>query len=92
MEALIGLIVWILIAHWIGKWAERDSLNYWTAFWLSLILTPIIGAIYVGFSQSDLEKAKKKISPEDLIKWNELKEKGIISEEEFKKQKEKYLK
>ena len=51
MEANIGIfpiaVVWLMLASYIGAYAYKRGLNFWLGFSISLLFTPIIGAIAV---------------------------------------------
>ena len=77
------------------------NIGYWRAFFLSLILSPLFGGIIALLSErkvkekiivANQEKETKSISVADEIKkYQDLKNSGAITEEEFLKIKSKLL-
>lgn len=45
---VIGGLVWILAAIFIGKWLHRNGHGFMMGFFVSLILSPLLGLILVG--------------------------------------------
>jgi hypothetical protein len=105
----MGIFVgWVLLAILIGGIGQSRKIGFMAAFFLSLILSPIIGIFITLASQTieDAEFKKKTIefqkeSPpnfqnetdiiEKIVQLAELKEKGILTEEEFNIQKQRLL-
>jgi len=50
-------LVWIALSAGVGLFGIDKTIGFWGAFLLSLILSPLIGAIIVFFSKSKEQKA-----------------------------------
>jgi len=62
---LLGLVVVIVVAHFIGKAAARKERSYGSFFALSILLSPLITALVVAalpFSSQDPNKPKHRES------------------------------
>lgn len=101
MEIFFIWIVGCVIAGFIGS--ER-SIGFWGAFFLSLVLSPLIGIIasLVSKSNEQANLEKQMLSnqsqlqnsnvygsslADELRKLKELKDEGVITDEEFERQK-----
>jgi fumarate reductase subunit C len=60
MEAEIGIIpiivVWIMLASYIGAFAYKRGVNFWLGFSVSFLFTPIVGAIAVVATMPKVRK------------------------------------
>ena len=51
MGVIWGIIVLFIVAWLIGKYAERKRIGFWGAFWLSILLTPLVGLLVALLSR-----------------------------------------
>ncbi len=95
IQYLIAL--YIIACALVGTIGMGRQIGFFLAFFISLLTTPIIGLIVTALSSKssvevNQENQSKNVSVSDeLLKLNELKEKGILTEEEFNRQKDKIL-
>ena len=105
---------WIIFSIIVGALGSGRKIGFAGAFFLSLILSPVIGLIITLFSKdkedekykeevlstqkqqqetlSEIKENSKTISiSEELTKLKELKDKGLLSDDEFQKAKDKLL-
>ncbi len=82
MEVLI--ILYLLVCALVGAIGQNRKIGFFGGFFVSLILSPIIGLIVVLVSSHETVwvKDSKDIS-EELLMLHKLKGNGIISEEEY---------
>lgn len=98
------IIGWIALSVLCGIYAGNKGKSFFGYFLLAIFLSPLVGfvAAYVIEDESKTFKSNEiknnnqdKINnsvSDEIIKLNELKEKGILTEEEFNDQKNKILK
>lgn len=75
---LFGIFIWLFMCIGLGKWNESRGNSFWNAFIISLLCSPIIGAIQVlltspnqkGAEEIILQKGEMKKCPScaELIK------------------------
>jgi hypothetical protein len=105
---------WIIFSFIVGALGSGRNIGFWGAFFLSLILSPVIGLIITLFSKDkEDEKYKQEVLitqkqqqetltkiqdnakttsiADDLNKLKEMKDNGLLNDEEFQKAKEKIL-
>ena len=96
-EALI--VTYLILFFIVGAIGTNRKIGFWKAFFFSLLLSPVFGAI-ITFISSKKEsvvvinqgKSTSSLSVADeLKKFKELKDAGTITEEEFNKIKERLL-
>lgn len=111
----MGIFIgWIIFSIIVGALGSSRKIGFAGAFFLSLILSPVIGLIITLFSKdkenekykeeilitqkqqqetlSEIKENSKTISiTEELTKLKELKDKGLLSEDEFQKAKDRIL-
>jgi len=90
------IILWIVLCFIVGIWGNSRKIGFWKSFILSLLLSPIIGFIFVALSErkSDIKMKEDISSTNRIIKIKELsdlKDKGAISQEEFEKLKKEII-
>jgi uncharacterized membrane protein len=96
--------LWIALTFVVAFLGSERKIGGFTAFFLSLVLSPLIGILIVLTStklseeqfQKELLQAQTKEVPEvetasEIEKYHDLLQKGIISQEEFDKKKAKIL-
>ena len=73
ISIVVGLIINVIIAGLIGKLGREKKIGYRTSFWVSFLLSPIIGILMVIASVplSDEDKADLKPSNIDWEKKGE---------------------
>lgn len=47
---ILRIIGWLVLSAVIGGWSQSKGRGFWYGFLFSIFLSPIIGAIIVGFS------------------------------------------
>ena len=92
----IILAFWIILSFIVGSMATDKSIGFWGGFFLSLLLSPLIGLIIViiapGKPDPSAQIPAQNLSVADEIaKFSRLYEDGIISKEDFEAQKNKLL-
>lgn len=97
------IFFWLLGSLVIGIIGSDKTLGFWGSFFISLLVSPVIGLIIVLLSKTkEDEAAQKKMvqavtnqqkpsTADELKKLLELKEKNAISDTEFEKLKAKLL-
>jgi peptidoglycan hydrolase CwlO-like protein len=68
---IVVIILWIALSFLMALWGKSKNIGYWGAFFISVILSPIIGFIVVSMSR------KKAIFS---AKWNKVIKKAEIAE------------
>ena len=101
------IIGWIVLSVLCVIYASNKGKSFFGYFILAILLSPLIGFVAAMIAKDESKSLKSNtISDEDsqvkqksnisvsdeIIKLNELKEKGILTEEEFTEQKNKLLK
>ena len=97
-------IMYILLCFVVGIIGKDRNIGFPVAFFISLLLSPIIGLIITlssskmkdeEYKEKMLEIAENKAAPssvaDQLHKLNELRKEGVLTDEEFYEQKEKLL-
>ena len=90
----VGLIINGIVANIIGNLGKEKKIGYWTSFWVSFLLTPILGVLLVIASRpiTEIEKEENKKlnvgseSVKDFIFENK---KLVLTPEELQKLKKK---
>ncbi len=91
------IALYIIFCALVGTIGIGRQIGFFLAFFISMITTPIIGLIVVALSSKNKvevsieNQQNKETVSEELLKLNELKEKSIITEEEFIQLKSKIL-
>lgn len=97
-------LVWGVASLIIGFVGEKKTIGFFGAFFVSLLLSPIIGLVITMLSKdkAQLQKEQALINmalttnqisvAEEIGKLADLKERGLITQDEFDNQKEKILK
>lgn len=91
------IALYIIICALVGTIGMGRQIGFFLAFFISLITTPVIGLIITALSSKNKvevsieNQPNKETVTDELIKLNDLKEKGIITEDEFLKQKNRIL-
>lgn len=97
----IAVILWFVFCLIVGGIGSTREIGFGKAFWLSFFLSPVVGGI-VTFMSKELDVKEEvetqneivdgeKIKPsivDELTKISEMKDKGDLTEEEFKKAKD----
>ena len=91
------ILGWIILSILVGVYASNKGKSFFGNFLISLILSPVVGFVIVFVSKDKTLTEKKNLKEtesvsDELLKLNNLKEKGIITDEEFNEQKKKLLK
>jgi len=91
------ILTWFILAILVGVYASNKGKSFLGYFFIAALLSPLVGFIIVFVSKDKTAKEQsiiieKESVSDELLKLNELKEKGILSEEEFNEQKKKLLK
>jgi len=86
--------LYLALCAGVGVLGEKRHIGAGLAFFLSLILSPLIGLIIVALSSINDNSGNAKISnlKDDLKEITELRKTGALSEEEFLQAKTKILK
>jgi hypothetical protein len=100
------IILWIIFTIILAWYGGYRKIGFWGAFFLSLLLSPVIGLIAVMLSKplptkEELEAAaiaKESAAARDTLgiadeiqKLKGLKDQGIISDQEYEKQRARLL-
>ena len=107
------ILGWIILSFVVAFIGSDRKIGYWGTFFLSLLLSPIIGAIFALASQRNIQVSNYRIpvyesvrdesisetsndnnrtsNAEQLEKLAALKEKGILTEDEFIQEKKKII-
>lgn len=94
-----AIIIWFILCLIVGAIGRNRKIGFWLAFLISLVLSPLIGGIITLASPKKetvvvINQSKKEslISiADELKKYQELKDAGRISDDEFNKIKSKLL-
>ena len=95
---VVGIALFLTVYHYIVELIARGSegrkITYRTAFWITYLLSPIIGflVIYASPKEQIENQINSLSSADELLKLGELLEKGLITRQEFDVQKSKLLK
>ncbi len=94
--------LWILLSFIVAACASDTRLGFWGGFWLSLLLSPLIG--FIGYLVSpNLSELKKESTTtyinttaapslaDELLKLKNLREGNHLSEEEYQAAKRKLI-
>lgn len=89
------IVLWFIFSLIVGAMGSSTKLGFWGGFLISLFLSPVVGFIIIMVSGSNEETVKqvktvaeaaaqpKKSIEARLFDLNELKEKRIITPEEY---------
>ena len=94
-----AIVIWLILCFVVGAIGTNRKIGFWKAFFFSLLLSPVFGAIITFISPKKenvviINQGKNDSSlsiDDELKKYQELKDAGNISEEEFNKIKTKLL-
>ena len=91
------ILTWFILAILVGVYASNKGKSFLGYFFIAALLSPLVGFIIVFVSKDNTAKEQpiiieKESVSDELLKLNELKEKGILTEAEFNEQKKKLLK
>lgn len=45
MGYLLGLILWVVLSYFVGKFSSDKSIGFWGGFLISLLVSPLVGLI-----------------------------------------------
>ena len=99
------VVLWIFFCFLVGMWAQNWGRSFGSYFVLSLFLSPIVGAIVLAVKgevvDGEVVETKDKITStisnvthsgaDEIKKYKELLDSGVITEEEFEKKKKQIL-
>jgi hypothetical protein len=94
---IVGWVFLSLVVAWIG---DDKKIGMWGALFISLIFSPVIGLLVTYMSGDKVYATAKTDKPiesptksveERLFDLNEMKEQGLLSEEEYLKQRERII-
>lgn len=110
---IVSIISWLFFSTLVGLIGINRKIGFGGAFFLSLLLSPLIGLVFALVSKSlseekhenevialqqkqnkllsNIDKGSASSITDDLIKINELYEKGVIDKDEFEKIKAKLI-
>tara|TARA_B110000503_G_scaffold122368_1_gene186872 strand:- start:21 stop:308 length:288 start_codon:yes stop_codon:yes gene_type:complete len=57
---LLPIILWILFSMFAADLGKKRIIGYWSVFWLSIILSPVIGLIIALMSPSEVKVVVSK--------------------------------
>ena len=57
---LLPIILWILFSMFAADVGKKRIIGYWSVFWLSIILSPVIGLIIALMSPSEVKVVVSK--------------------------------
>lgn len=86
---MVVFFMWLLLSFIVGAFGSDRKIGFFGALLLSLFLSPLIGVI--GVALSERKSAKPKNYESQLIKLAELKDKNLISEDDFNEEKKRIL-
>ena len=96
-----GIVLsWLVLCFLAGAIGTNRKIGFWGTFFLSVLLSPLIGGIIALASPrkenviiiNQEKKTKSNSVADEIKKYQELKESGAITEVEFLKIKSKLLK
>lgn len=98
-EVILAIItIYILFCALVATIGIGRQIGFWLGFIITIFTTPIIGLIVISLSSKETvnvivkkEQTENQSVSNELLKLHDLKEKGVITEEEFITQKEKIL-
>ncbi len=95
------IILYVMLCLLVAIMGNAKTVGYWGVFLWSLILSPVIGFFIGLFSKSTYRRnlenqayqnmANQRNITSEIEKLHELKNKGLLSEEEFNQAKNKLL-
>jgi hypothetical protein len=97
---MLFLIVWVIIAAVVAMAGDGRKIGYWGAFWVSVLLSPLIGLIVALFSdrvenvngqQTQTGKTGGPDRVEQLERLAKLKADGALTAEEYELEKRRIL-
>jgi len=95
MEIILGIILSLVFAHFIGKIGERRWIGYGMSFFISFIFSPLIGLIItllstknspsqnVNTNNSSNMLERGHTEDNDFTRLTSLKEKGVLSNQDY---------
>jgi hypothetical protein len=95
MASIVFIVaLYLALCAGVGVLGEKRHVGAGLAFFLSLILSPLIGLIIVALSSRNEQSNNDKVSrlKEDLKEISEFRKNGTLTEEEFMQAKAKILK
>lgn len=91
------ITLYIVVCALVATIGIGRQIGFFLSFVISLLTTPVIGLIVTALSSKNKAEVNVETSSnkgnisDELLKLSELKDKGILTEEEFMKQKSKLL-
>ena len=86
--------IYILVCALVGTIGIGRQIGFFLSFVIALLTTPVVGLIVTVLSNkntSEINSSSTGNISDELLKLNELKEKGVLTEDEFVKQKNRIL-
>jgi hypothetical protein len=56
---MVAVLVWITLSFFIGLMGGERKIGFWGAFFLSLLLSPLLGIIFAALSKSNADAQRE---------------------------------
>jgi cbb3-type cytochrome oxidase subunit 3 len=56
---MVAVLVWITLSFFIGLMGGERKIGFWGAFFLSLLLSPLLGIIFTALSKSNADAQRE---------------------------------
>lgn len=93
---LVLIPIWIGLSILVGKLSARGIIGFWIAFLVSFFTTPVTGlivaliSILLANNKESITQSPHSVSSK-MEELNKLKEKGLITDQEYQETKKKIL-
>ena len=54
------VLAWVVFSYLCGKYGEKKGLSFTKFFWISLLISPVIGFIWCAISMEDMDMVEDK--------------------------------
>jgi len=61
VNSAVFIFVWVLLSVFFGKWNESRGNSFWSIFFISLLLSPLLGGLCVLLNPPDKQGVEEKI-------------------------------
>ena len=53
-------LAWVVFSYLCGKYGEKKGLSFTKFFWISLLISPVVGFIWCALSMEDMDMVEEK--------------------------------
>jgi uncharacterized membrane protein len=100
-KPMVIAVFWIICSFAFAAMGSEREIGFWPSFFICLLLSPVIGLIIILVSKTKATELKaepvlaeekgNQSTADELLKFKDLFDKGVITQEEFDTQKKRIL-